>query len=75
MQKLSVKNILRVLAVLIFVVGAFVGYDAGNQMFTVDGVVTYRFVVIDAVVAWFFAFARGMLFWGIAKIIDLLEQK
>ena len=75
MQKLSVKNILRVLAVLIFVVGAFVGYDAGNQMFTVDGSVTYRFVVIDAVVTWFFAFAGGLLFWGIAKIIDLLEQK
>ncbi len=75
MQKLSVKNVLRVVAVLIFIAGAFIGYDAGDQMFTVDGTVTYRFIIIDAVIAWFFAFAAGMLFLGVAKIIDLLEKR
>ena len=64
---------IRVIAVLIFIVGAFMGYDIGEKMVTVDQEVLYLFDFWLALLVWFLAFAAGMLFLSIAKIIDLLE--
>ena len=53
--------------------GAFIGYDVGDKMVTINHVISYQFSVIDALIVWFMSFAIGVLFLAIAKIIDLLE--
>lgn len=75
MKKFSLQHIIRAIAVLIFIVGAFMGYDIGNKMITVDQEVLYLFDFWLALLVWFLAFAAGMLFFSIAKIIDLLEKR
>lgn len=75
MKKFSLQHMIRVIAVLIFIVGAFMGYDIGEKMVTVDQEVLYLFDFWLALLVWFLAFAAGMLFLSIAKIIDLLEKQ
>lgn len=75
MKKFSLQHIIRAIAVLIFIVGAFMGYDIGDKMITVDQEVLYLFDFWLALLVWFLAFAAGMLFFSIAKIIDLLEKR
>ena len=75
MKKFSLQHMIRAIAVLIFIVGAFMGYDMGDKMITVDQKVLYQFDLWLALLVWFLAFAAGMLFFSIAKIIDLLEKQ
>ena len=75
MKKFSLQHMIRAIAVLIFIVGAFMGYDIGEKMVTVDQEVLYQFDLWLALLVWFLAFAAGMLFLSIAKIIDLLEKQ
>ena len=73
MKKISMQFILRIIAIIVFISGAFIGYDVGDKMVTINHVISYQFSVIDALIVWFMSFAIGVLFLAIAKIIDLLE--
>lgn len=73
MKKISMQSILRTIAIIVFIGGAFIGYDEGNKMVTINHVVSYQFSFVDALIVWFMSFAIGVLFLAIAKIIDLLE--
>lgn len=75
LKKISLSKVLRIVAVLIFIVGACVGYDIGDKMIDLNGKIVYQFDFLLAVLYWFISFAIGMLFFGIAKIIDLLENR
>ena len=73
MRKISIQFILRIIAIVTFIGGAFIGYDAGDKMVTIDRMISYQFSFMDALIVWFMSFAIGVLFLAIAKIIDLLE--
>ena len=73
MKKISMQFILRIIAIVVFIGGAFIGYDVGRKMVTINQVVSYQFSFVDALIVWFRSFAIGVLFLAIAKIIDLLE--
>lgn len=73
MKKISMQFTLRIIAIIVFIGGAFIGYDVGDKMVTINHVISYQFSVIDALIVWFMSFAIGVLFLAIAKIIDLLE--
>lgn len=75
MKRCSLSLVLRIIAVAIWLVGAFVGYDIGDQMVTVGREVQYIFSFWSAALAWFVAFAAGMLFLGMARILSLLEDR
>lgn len=75
MKRFSLVHLLRLTAVVIWAVGVFVGYDAGDQMVTVGREVTYIFSFWRAVGVWFAAFAAGLLVWSAARILALLEKK
>ena len=72
MRKISIQFILRIIAIVTFIGGAFIGYDAGDKMVTIDRMISYQFSFMDALIVWFMSFAIGVLFLAIAKIIDLL---
>lgn len=73
MKKISMQFILRIIAIVVFIGGAFIGYDVGDKMVTINQVVSYQFSFVEALIVWFISFAIGVLFLAIAKIIDLLE--
>ena len=73
MKKISLQFILRIIAIVTFIGGAFIGYDAGDKMVTIDQMISYQFSFMDALIVWFTSFAIGVLFLAIAKIINLLE--
>ena len=75
MKKINTQKILRILAVLIVIVGGCVGYDLGDKMVTINQTITYQFDFWLALFVWFIFLSFGMLFWSMAKIIDLLEEK
>ena len=75
MKKPSLQTILRVIALSMIAVGAFVGWDMGDKMMTVNQEVFYVFDFWLAALVWFSAFAMGVLFWAVARIIDLLEAR
>jgi len=75
MKKPSLQTLLRVIALSMIAVGAFVGWDMGDKMMTVNQEVFYVFDFWLAALVWFFAFAMGVLFWAVARIIDLLEAR
>ncbi|NCB04082.1 MAG: hypothetical protein EOM69_00965 [Clostridia bacterium] len=75
MKKLKVQKLLRIVAALIIIVGACVGYDMGDKMVSIDQTITYQFDFWLAIFVWFIGLSLGLLFWSIAKIIDLLESK
>ncbi len=55
--------------------GAFVGYDMGDKMLVINQTTTYTFDFWLALFVWFITFSLALLFFSIAKIIDLLESK
>lgn len=70
----KLKNILRLIAVFIFIIGACKGYDFGDRQIQINTQIVDQFSLIPALFYWFLSFALGMLFIGVAKIIDLLEN-
>ena len=59
MKKISMQFILRIIAIIVFIGGAFIGYDVGDKMVTINHVISYQFSVIDALIVWFMSFAIG----------------
>ena len=74
MEKLTMQKLLRITAVLIFVIGAGIGYDLGDKQMVVNQTVVDTFDVWLALLSWFIAFALGLLFLTAARIIDLLKR-
>ena len=74
MRKLTTQKLLRITAVLIFVIGAGIGYDLGDKQMLVNQTVVETFDVWLALLSWFIAFALGLLFLAAARIIDLLKR-
>ena len=74
MKKLTMQKLLRITAVLIFIIGAGIGYDLGDKQMLVNQTVVETFDVWLALLSWFIAFALGLLFLAAARIIDLLNR-
>ncbi|MBM6859138.1 hypothetical protein H9X78_01285 [Clostridium saudiense] len=72
--KVLLPNVVRVIAICIFILGAFIGWDFGNKSIIIGNEVKYTFDFITSFLWWFGAFAIGMMFVSIARIIDLLEE-
>ena len=71
MKKITLPKLLRWIAVLIFIIGAGLGYDAGDKQLVVDGRVIETFDLWLALLYWFITFALGVLFIAVARILDL----
>lgn len=74
MKKITLPKLLRWIAVLIFIIGAGLGYDAGDKQLVVDGRVIETFDLWLALLYWFITFALGVLFIAVARILDLLDR-
>ena len=74
MKKISLSRLMRWIAVLIFMIGAGLGYDAGDKQLVVDGQLLETFDLWLALLYWFLAFALGVLFLSVARILDLLDR-
>ena len=74
MKKISLSRLMRWIAVLIFMIGAGLGYDAGDKQLVVDGQLFETFDLWLALLYWFLAFALGVLFLAVARILDLLDR-
>ena len=74
MKKLTLSNLLRWIAILIFMIGAGLGYDAGSKQLVADGCVIETFDLWLALLYWFLAFALGILFLAVARILELLNR-
>ena len=74
MKKIPLPKLLRWIAVLIFIIGAGLGYDAGDKQLVVDGRVIETFDLWLALLYWFITFALGVLFIAVARILDLLDR-
>ena len=56
------------------IIGAGLGYDAGDKQVVLDGQVIELFSFWLAVLYWFLAFALGILFLAVARILELLDR-
>ena len=74
MERLTMAKLLRITAVMIFIIGAGIGWDLGDKQMVVDQTVVEIFDVWLALLGWFVAFAAGLLFLAAARILDLLER-
>ena len=74
MRKLTMQKLLRITAVLIFIIGAGIGYDLGDKQMVAGQTIVGTFDVWLALLSWFIAFALGLLFLAAARTIDLLER-
>ena len=74
MKKITLPKLLRWIAVLIFIIGAGLGYDAGDKQLVVDGRVIETFDLWLALLYWFITFALGVLFIAVSRILDLLDR-
>ena len=74
MKKISLPRLMRWIAVLIFMIGAGLGYDAGDKQLVVDGQLLETFDLWLALLYWFLAFALGILFLAVARILELLDR-
>lgn len=74
MKKITLPKLLRWIAVLIFIIGAGLGYDAGDKQLMADGRVIETFDLWLALLYWFIIFALGVLFIAVARILDLLDR-
>lgn len=74
MKKLTLPKLMRWVAVLIFVIGAGLGYDAGSKQVVVDTQVFESFDLWLALLCWFLSFALGLLFLAVARILELLDK-
>ena len=75
MHKLNIQSLLRVLSIIIFIIGLCVGYDLGDKMVAINQVISYQFDLSLAIIVWIITISLSLLFWSIAKIIDLLERR
>ena len=74
MKKITLPKLLRWIAVLIFIIGAGLGYDVGDKQLVVDGRVIETFDLWLALLYWFITFALGVLFIAVSRILDLLDR-
>lgn len=74
MKKITLPKLMRWIAILIFIIGAGLGYDAGDKQIWVDGQLFESFDLWLALLYWFIVFALGILFIAIAKILELLDR-
>ncbi len=74
MKKVTMQKLLRITAVLIFIIGAGIGYDMADKQIVGSGFVFENFDLWLALLCWFIAFALGLLFLAAARIMDLLER-
>ena len=74
MKKITLPKLMRWIAVLIFIIGAGLGYDAGDKQIVVDGQVFENFDLWLALLYWFLTFALGILFLAMARILELLDK-
>ena len=74
MKKITLPKLMRWIAVLIFIIGAGLGYDAGDKQIVVDGQVFENFDLWLALLYWFLTFALGILFLAMASILELLNK-
>jgi hypothetical protein len=74
MKKITFPKLLRWIAILIFIIGAGLGYDAGDKQLMANGRVIETFDLWLALLYWFLAFALGVLFLAVARILELLER-
>lgn len=74
MKKITLPKLMRWIAVLIFIIGAGLGYDAGDKQVWVDGQLFESFDLWLALLYWFIAFALGILFIAVARILELLDR-
>ena len=72
MKKINLQTVLNIVGLCIIIIGIFIGCDASNNMIIVDNNVEYIFDWVKAFVIGGISFAAGMIFFAIAKIIDLL---
>lgn len=74
MKKITLPKLMRWIAVLIFIIGAGLGYDAGDKQVWGDGQLFESFDLWLALLYWFIAFALGILFIAVARILELLDR-
>jgi len=74
MKKITLPKLLRWIAVFIFIIGAGLGYDAGDKQLVADGRVIETFDLWLALLYWFISFALGVLFIAVAKILEILDR-
>ena len=74
MKKITLPKLMRWIAVLIFILGAGLGYDAGDKQLVADSRVIETFDLWLALLYWFIAFALGILFLAVARILELLDK-
>ena len=74
MKKITLPKLMRWIAVLIFIIGTGLGYDAGDKQVVLDGQVIELFSFWLALLYWFLAFALGVLFLAVARILELLDR-
>ena len=74
MKKITLPKLMRRIAVLIFIIGACLGYDAGDKQLAVNGQLLETFDFWLALLYWFLAFALGILFLAVAHILELLDR-
>ena len=74
MKNFTLPNLLRWIAVLIFLIGAGLGWDAGDKHLFVDERILETFALWLALLYWFLSFALGVLFLAVARILELLDK-
>ena len=74
MKKITLPQIMRWIAVLIFIIGAGLGYDAGDKQIFAGGQVFENFDLWLALLVWFLSFALGILFIAVARILERLDR-
>ena len=72
--KITMQRLLRATAVLIFIIGAGVGWDLGDKQIIDTDFIFRNFDIWLALLSWLVAFAAGLLFLAAARILDLLEN-
>lgn len=71
---INLQTVLYIVGLCIIIIGICIGIDAGNSMVVIDSEVQYIFDWFKAFVIGGISAASGLLFFAIARIIDLLEE-
>jgi hypothetical protein len=74
MKKITFPKLLRWIAILIFIIGAGLGYDAGDKQLMANGRIIETFELWLALLYWCLALALGILFLAVARILELLDR-
>lgn len=75
MKKIKIQNLLRFISVLVLIAGVCTGYDLADKMVLINQTIAYQFDFLLAICIWLGTTAFVLLFWALAKIIDLLEKE